>query len=290
MIRAPRPGFKVRAATAGLLLGLVASSGAEAIAQGAGSERRSVPAYAEWASRVVASPPEGISLLPALEDRLAERAADQRREHDRPPLQRDADLQRAARAHAIDMLERDYVGHFGPEGRSVADRVGILHRRFIGTAGENLAEHTGLPQRAAAEQTGPLALKLMSGFLESPEHRKNLLNPDYTHEGIGAAGEGERLVVVHVFGARLAVLQRDLPLRTLQGAELPLAFQEGEALRTPTKYGFARPGQPLAEVVPLDVAIREVAVAPGTYRLTFFLPVDQSDGFLVAPGPILLVR
>jgi hypothetical protein len=130
----------------------------------------------------------------------------------------------------------------------------------------------------------------MSGCLESSEHRENLLDPDYTDHGIGAAASGERLILVHVFAARRAALAQDLPLRVAEGAELPLAFQQGEGLSTPAKYGFARPGQPPNEVVPLDLELNEVAVDPGTYQLQFFLPTDQSNRFLVAPGPILIVR
>jgi hypothetical protein len=114
-----------------------------------------------------------------------------------------------------------------------------------------------------------MALKLVSGFLESPDHRENLLNPDYTDHGIGAAAAGDRLIVVHVFGARRGALEQDLPLQVSQGAELPLAFEEGEGLSTPVKYGFARLGQPTAEVVPLDVALSEVVVEPGAYQLQF---------------------
>ncbi len=120
---------------------------------------------------MLASPPPGIKFLPTLEDRLAERVSQERREHDLGALDRAPGLQRAARAHAVDMLQRDYTGHIGPAGRSATERVGILDRRFIGLTGENLAENVGIPRDAIAEQIGPMALGLVSGFLESPEHR-----------------------------------------------------------------------------------------------------------------------
>jgi uncharacterized protein YkwD len=251
---------------------------------------RSVLEYAKWAEQAPAAPPAGIQLLPTLEDRLAERVSKARRDHDLGALVRAPGLQRAARAHALDMLQRDYTGHIGPDGRSVTERVGILDRRFIGLTGENLAEHVGIPADAIADQLGPMALQLVSGFLDSPDHRKNLLNPDYTHHGIGAAAEGDRLIVVHVFGGRRALFQQDLPLEVRQGAKLPLAFEQGAGLSTPVKYGFAPLGQPTGEIVPLDVALNEVAVEPGAYQLQFFLPTEQSNRFGVVPGPILVVR
>jgi uncharacterized protein YkwD len=280
-----------RFALAGLVAGLLTSSVVPA--QGSAQDdaaARSVIEYARWAGQALAAPPAGIRLLPTLEDRLAEQVGKARRDHDLGALDRAAGLQRAARAHAVDMLQRDYTGHVGPEGRSATERVGILDRRFIGLTGENLAEQLGIPADAVADQVGPIAAQLVSGFLDSPDHRKNLLDPDYTHNGIGAAAEGDRLIVVHVFGARRALLEQDLPLQVRQGAELPLMFEKGEGLSTPVKYGFARLGQSRGEIVPLDVALNEVAVEPGAYQLQFFLPTGQSTRFAVVPGPILVVQ
>ena len=291
----PNPSDILRrgGAVAGLIAGL--ALGGAVLGADQGSDRddatgRSALEYAQWAEQVLASPPAGMQFLPTLEDRLAERIGVARREHDLGALRRAAGLQRAARAHAIDMLQRDYTGHIGPAGRSAAERVGILDRRFIGLTGENLAENVGLPAAAVADQVGPMAFKLVSGFLDSSGHRKNLLNPDYTRHGIGAAVEGDRLVVVHVFGDRHAALAQDLQLQVAQGAELPLAFEQNESLSTPAKYAFGRPGEPTGEVVPLDVELTEVAVEPGTYQLRFFLPTEQSNRFAVVNGPILVVQ
>jgi uncharacterized protein YkwD len=281
------------AARAGLIAGLVTSGVVPAASQGSDQNdaaRHSVLEYANWAEQVLASPPAGIEFLPTLEGRLVERVSKARSGHDLGTLRRDPGLQRAARAHAVDMLQRDYTGHIGPAGRSATERVGILDRRFIGLTGENLAENVGIARDAIAEQVGPMALKLVSGFLDSPEHRNNLLGPDYTHHGIGAAAEGDRLIVVHVLGARRAALKQDLPLQVAQGAELPLTFEQGEGLSTPAKYAFARPGQPSGEIVPLDVALSEVPVEPGAYQLQFFLPTEQSNRFAVVPGPMLVVQ
>ena len=285
----PPSRFAIAGLIAWLLTSGVVAGASDGFAQ-ADAAQRSALDYATWAEQVLSSPPAGIEFLAGLEDRLAERVSEQRREHDLSALRRDPGLQRAARAHAVDMLERGYTGHVGPDGRSATERVGILDRRFIGATGENLAEHVGVPARAVAQQVGPMALQLISGFLDSAEHRKNLLNADYAHHGIGAAAADDRLIVVHVFGARRAALAQDLPLEVAEGAELPLAFEEGEGLSTPAKYGFGRPGQSSGEVVPLDVAVGEVAVEPGTYQLEFFLPTDRSDRFLVAHGPIVVVQ
>jgi uncharacterized protein YkwD len=289
-----RSGISLHGATRAFLIVAVVISGVgRAASQSSDPDdgaHRSVLEYAGWAEQVLASPPEGVQFVPALEDRIAERVGQEREEHALGALRRDPGLQRAARAHAVDMLERDYTGHIDPDGRSASERVGILDRRFIGLVGENLAEQVGFPADAVAEQAGPTALRLVSGFRGSPEHRKNLLDPDYTDQGIGAAAAGERLLVVHVFGARRAALRQDLPLQVRQGAKLPLAFEEGEGLSTPAKYGFARLNQPRQEIVPLDISLNEVAVEPGTYHLQFFFSTGQSNRFAVVPGPILVLE
>jgi uncharacterized protein YkwD/uncharacterized membrane protein required for colicin V production len=82
-------------------------------------------------------------------------------------------LREVARDHSIDMLRRGYFSHVDPEGRTLFDRLvsgGVL---FI-LAGENLAF---APTVSIAHQ----------GLMDSPGHRENILNPQFSRIGIGAA-------------------------------------------------------------------------------------------------------
>jgi len=85
-------------------------SGAAPAADG---QRATLEGYAEWANATLETPPAGVLLLETLEQRLVEVTAERRREADADlePLQTDPDLLPAARAHALDMLERGYVDH-----------------------------------------------------------------------------------------------------------------------------------------------------------------------------------
>ena len=247
--------------------------------------------YAAWAQAALASPPQGTRFLDELERQLIELTNQRRAETGEiAPLEPDPGLDRVARAHALDMLERGYMEHVGPDGRDVGERVAILHRRFIGGAGENLAEQDGIDVARLADQTGPLAAKLMDGWMSSPGHRQNILEPDYTHLGLAAAGSSERLVVVQVFGRRSALLAEPIPLEVEQGIELPLEIEPGGAARAPQKFAFAPPGTATNELVTLDLASNEVVVGPGRYRLKFFLPTEREGYFSVADGPLLVVR
>jgi hypothetical protein len=179
----------------------------------------------------------------------------------------------AARAHALDMLERGYFDHVTPRGLDPSDRVALLHRWLVGGVGENLAEHRGLSTKQLEGQVGPLAVEIMDGLIQSSAHRENILNPKYTPLAIAAVAKGEGLVVVQLFEARRALLAEQLPLHARRGEKLPLKFEQGQGLAVPTYYAYARPGQSVQELVALDLSSDEVAVEPAVY----FSQVPLSD-------------
>jgi hypothetical protein len=188
------------------------------------------------------------------------------------------------------MLERGYVDHVTPGGLDPSDRVALLHRRSVGGVGENRAEHRGLSAEQLEAQVGHLAVKIMDGLMQSPAHRENILNPEYTHLAIAAVAKGEGLVVVQLFEARRALLTERLPLHVRRGEKLPLKFEQGQGLAVPTEYAYAPPGQSVQELVALDLSSDEVAVEPGVYFLKFLFPTEQTDRFEVVDGPAIFVR
>ena len=77
----------------------------------------------------------------------------------------------AALAHAKDMAEKDYFSHTGKDGSTFATRV----RRAglnMGAGAENIAAGYKDPQ------------KVVSIWLQSPGHRKNMLNCSYRRTGL----------------------------------------------------------------------------------------------------------
>ncbi len=256
------------------------------------ADRSTLEAYATWANGVVEALPDGVRQLEPLAQRLVELASERRDEADEDlaQLEPDPELLPAALAHALDVLERDYAGHVTPEGLEPGDRVALLHRRLVGSVGENLAELEGLSVEELEAQIGPLAAKIMDGLMQSPGHRENILDPAYTHLAIAAAAKGEQLVVVQLFEARRALLAQPLPLRVDQDQPLPLAFEQGEDLAVPAQYAYARPGQSADALITLDLSIDEVPVEPGAYFLKFLFPTEQEGHFQVADGPAIFMR
>lgn len=82
----------------------------------------------------------------------------------------------AARDHAQDMLEGGYFSHYTPEGLSPFDRLAKANIDYIAT-GENLA-------------FSPNVMIAMTGFMNSPGHKANILSSNYNQVGIGVMDAG----------------------------------------------------------------------------------------------------
>ncbi len=115
-------------------------------------------------------------------------------------LVRDEKLELAAQRHANDMVERDYLSHYSPEGTSVFDRLKEVGYNYY-QAGENIFEANRLQYLDPMNMTKVV----IEGWMNSKKHRENLLHPAYEEVGIGVAYDPEkkRLVVVADFGSEL---------------------------------------------------------------------------------------
>lgn len=91
--------------------------------------------------------------------------------HGLRPLRLDTRLQRAARAHSLDMLRRDYFAH-GPFARRLL--------RF-GARGPVVAENIAWGVGARGQARG-----VVTGWLRSPLHRRNLLRPGFRRVGVAS--------------------------------------------------------------------------------------------------------
>jgi uncharacterized protein YkwD len=121
---------------------------------------------------------------------LSEVNAERAKAHVRP-LRPDPRLDSAAQQHAQDMLARGYFAHASPEGRTIRQRAEAAGYRWH-AVGENIAE-------------GQLSVdQVVQAWMTSPEHRRNILDRDFLHMGLGLAlGEtpqGFRVEWVQTFG------------------------------------------------------------------------------------------
>jgi uncharacterized protein YkwD len=89
-------------------------------------------------------------------------------------------LRLTAQRHSDDMVIRDYFSHTSPSGRTLLDR--IVNSGFVTgyswQAGETLAWGTGVLGKPG---------RVVTAWLNSPEHRAILLSPTWSRIGISRA-------------------------------------------------------------------------------------------------------
>lgn len=145
-----------------------------------------VPARAAFERRTA-----GLADLRAVREALLDRINAERRRAGRRALRLDAKLNAAAQEHAEDLLARGYFDHQSPEGKTVRDR----------------AEDTGYDWRAVGENIaeGQSSVdEVVTAWMRSSGHRRNILHPDYTEMGLGLAlgrnRQGYDVLWVQTFG------------------------------------------------------------------------------------------
>ncbi|MBA1333659.1 MAG: hypothetical protein HPY66_0052 [Firmicutes bacterium] len=87
------------------------------------------------------------------------------------PLQVDTELSKGARMKSQDMVDNGYFAHNSPTYGSPFDMMNSLGIKYR-AAGENIARNSSV-------------LKAHVSLMNSEGHRKNILNPNYTHVGVG---------------------------------------------------------------------------------------------------------
>lgn len=88
------------------------------------------------------------------------------------PLSWNSQLRAAAINHSIDMARMQRMSHTGSNGSDVSARV-KAQRYSYSMIAENVAAGQRTPQQ------------VVSSWMNSPGHRKNILNPNLTEIGIG---------------------------------------------------------------------------------------------------------
>lgn len=148
-----------------------------------------------------------------LEKRIHELVNAERVKNGLKPFKYSGKLSAIARAHSRDMASRNYTSHITPEGLNPSDRAkkagyNIIKKKKNGYrtgVGENIHESwaekevngKAMPYLPGADDA---AKKAVDGWMKSPGHRENILNPDYTLAGIGVAvSKDKRIKITQVF-------------------------------------------------------------------------------------------
>ncbi len=169
-----------------LLLGDFEDAGVAFVSAGGGAAASLVVGLPKltWERRLAAP----LADLEAVRRAALAAANARRRAAGRGPLRADPRLDRAAQAHAEDMVRRGFYAHRGPEGSSPLVRARRAGYRGVGAVGENIAKGLFTPEEAVER------------WMNSSGHRRNLLRRGATATGFGVAvgDDGREVEVVWV--------------------------------------------------------------------------------------------
>lgn len=112
------------------------------------------------------------------------------------PLSDQPLLKKAAVDHSKDMMRRHYLSHFSPEGKSVVDRVQKYVKPLQTSVGENL--HT-IQSGQGLYDAQAIANLMLSDWMHSKSHRKNILGKQFTQLGVGCTSDGREIYCTQVF-------------------------------------------------------------------------------------------
>jgi uncharacterized YkwD family protein/spore coat assembly protein SafA len=115
----------------------------------------------------------------SIENQVVQLTNQERAKYGLKPLVADWELARVARYKSADMRDRNYFSHTSPTYGSPFDMMknfGISYR----SAGENIAAGQRTPQ------------EVVTAWMNSEGHRKNILSAGYTHIGVGYAQGGSK--------------------------------------------------------------------------------------------------
>ena len=126
-----------------------------------------------------------------VERRIFQLTNEVRRKNHLPPLDSDNALVATARAHSDDMLTQNFFTPCQPGRLRTASRThSPAYSRTLSRIGENILGRPGFDYSDSKTQ----ARVIVDSWMTSPGHRANILNPNYTHLGVGVGGQGQRYV------------------------------------------------------------------------------------------------
>jgi len=207
-----------------------------------------------------------------------------------------------ARYHSGDMGKRQFFSHVNPDNVGPFFRISKLHRRYIGTGGENI-----LKISRDKSSTDTMAEKIVDLWMNSTGHRQNILNKDYTSLGVGVVEATDPnnvpyLYATQLFGTAFAYMQQGFPSELSTGQETNIQVEcvhpdyEGPVggeivqLGADPVYPFRLTADPGGNKM-VSTGILRAPYKAGVYQLVFHFPLKSTQGSLAsAPGPIFTVK
>lgn len=220
---------------------------------------------------------------------LFDQTNQQRAANGLPPLQLDSRLNASASAKAADMFQYDYWAHVNPVNGTQPWYWFTQAGYSYSYAGENLAKDFDT------------TAGVMTGWMNSPGHRANILNPHYVDVGFAVqngvlVGGQTTLVVAHYGAPASAAIAAATPVPSARPQAQPIAATAGEPTATPTPAVSATPSPvptvaPVAPIVKGQISAGPSAPEPHSYSLFAPLSLTKTLNWpsLISLGLLLLL-
>lgn len=155
-------------------------------------------AYREFAASLVRNLPEGAQFRPDLEAILAGYANAYRAQQGKAPLAPSDLFLLPARAHTVDMMAHNFMGHTASTGHNFDSRM----RVFV----DDITRFPAMAENAARDsQNTPVdkakARRLFQQWIDSRAHRKTLVSRDYAYVSTAVVQRGNKIWAVQIFWA-----------------------------------------------------------------------------------------
>lgn len=128
----------------------------------------------------------------SVEQRIHEIVNEERADRGISEVDYDEDIREISRYKSNQMITEDYIAHTSPSGETVVDRFEMFEYNRCVMVGENLAQtyydtnvNTNYDGSKIYLTEEELAQGVVNQFIESPDHKENLLNDDWDLQGIG---------------------------------------------------------------------------------------------------------
>jgi uncharacterized protein YkwD len=134
-------------------------------------------------------------------------------------LRYDEKLADVARLHSRNMIEQDFFSHEDPERHGPQERIEINYPEIMARGfGENIGYTHGENEEAVANN-------LMVSWMDSPEHRANILSDQFSHIGVGVKPDGSRYYATQKFITAVVRVPEDTAKEVEFGSEVTLHFE-----------------------------------------------------------------
>ncbi len=152
--------------------------------------------YSSFATRMVAQAQTEHDIRADLEVELLRLANAYRTSQNLPSLRANTTNQVAARAHAMDMMMGNFMGHVASTGHDFDSRMRALKPGVMVLPA--MAENAARVSRPGTVDKG-MAASLFQQWVKSPPHRHALLSRDYISAATGVVSKGGVLYADMIF-------------------------------------------------------------------------------------------